>query len=32
MPTTNRQAHATALKLDELIRATEGAADHVIGI
>jgi low affinity Fe/Cu permease len=30
--TTNRQAHATALKLDELIRATAGAGDHVIGI
>jgi low affinity Fe/Cu permease len=30
--TSNRQAHATALKLDELIRATQGAGDHVIGI
>jgi low affinity Fe/Cu permease len=30
--TSNRTAHATALKLDELIRATENAEEKVAGI
>jgi low affinity Fe/Cu permease len=30
--TSNRTAHATALKLDELIRATEDAEEKVVGI
>ncbi|MGI8329721.1 low affinity iron permease family protein [Actinomadura scrupuli] len=29
---TNRQSHATALKLDELLRAIDKAGDHVVGI
>ncbi|MEO5873738.1 MAG: low affinity iron permease family protein [Streptosporangiaceae bacterium] len=30
--TNNREAHATALKLDELIRASENATEKVAGI